>query len=220
MPCYADHVKEVCRIVATGASAPEMPTTAGVPRVDGKPTARHAPPASVGLTAGASKAEHADVRRVRRHPALTTRPSLATTEALIAMAVHDTTSTPQQMAIKLGMGADGRTVRQVIKAARKAFAERVEDYVEIHHKAAIKAYENGDPKSLAVAIAAAEFALQRIAEDGDRVVDKESNAPTQPSLKIGIAIGGVPGGLPALPTLSDVTPEPADAELVPESLKP
>lgn len=110
--------------------------------------------------------------------------------------------TPQDIARRVGVSTDGKTVRQVIGIAREAFARRAQDYVDLHFEAAEVAAKKGDAGP-------AQWALERIAEAGQHVVDTAKQAPQQPTLQIGIAIGGVPQPGRALPAAS------IDAELIP-----
>lgn len=180
----------------------ELAETAGTPRQSAGLTTRHAPPASEGLVAGADKAEHVDVRRRRNYPAKRSGPlSLATTEALMQAVMEMTPDdTPQGIAIRHGMATDGKTVREVIKTAREAFAKRAADYVEAHYQAVELAIADGDPKALAVATAAAQWAIEKISEGNTRVIDPPKSGPAAPGLRIGIAVGGVPQ--PQQPTVN------------------
>ncbi len=89
------------------------------------------------------------------------------------------------IAVKVGVHPDGRAVRDVIKAARESLARHAERYVEMHVMGAQIAAEQGDTKP-------AQWALEMISEGDMRVVDSpKTNVSVQPSLRIGIAVGGV-----------------------------
>lgn len=191
-----------------------LPEDSGVPRDSTGATARSGPPASDGLLAGSVKLVHADVRRRRNYPAKSGPLPLTTTETLVEQAITQMDiSTPQEIAIKVGVSADARPVREVIRAARRTLALNAEAYAAAHMEAVTAAIADGDPKALAVAVKASQWALERIADGADRVVDSAKQAPTQPSLQIGIAIGGVPQP-PALPPAED-TVDAISPELMP-----
>ena len=96
---------------------------------------------------------------------------------------------PTNVAIELGMSVEAKPIKEVIKTARELFARRAGEYVEIHLMAAKMAALDGNAKP-------AQWALERIAEGGERVVDAPSATATHaPSFNIGFSIGGVP--LPA-----------------------
>lgn len=154
--------------------------------------------------AGAGKLVHRDERRRRNYPAKRGPLSLQTTEQLLATTMSEMDSTsPPEIAKKVGVGTDGRAVRKVIESAREALARRAEDYVELHYMAALNAAAEGDAKP-------AQWALERITEAGARIVDSPKVTPTAPSLQIGIAIGGVPQPKQLTTTLPVLTGETAE----------
>lgn len=119
--------------------------------------------------------------------------SLQTTEQLLTTSMMKMgTVSPPVIAQKVGVSTSGKTVRKVIKAARESLARQAERYVEAHGELVEACLANGDAKSLGVAAKATEWALERIADGETRIIDKPSTAPNQPSLQIGIAIGGIP----------------------------
>ena len=95
----------------------------------------------------------------------------------------DTESTPVEIAKAVGVSTNGRPVREAIKAARHALASAAETYVELHMLATEVAALKGDASP-------AQWALERIAEGADRVVDAPKSGPSMPSVQIGIALGG------------------------------
>lgn len=170
---------------------------AGVPDRS-TPTSKASAPASPGLPPSRRPLPTPTKRR-RAHPAIPRKGTtqLQKTEALIAAAdeVIKGDATPVAAAIAHGLEASGVSVRELVKSARSAFARRAEFYVEAHATATIIAAQKGNAEP-------AQWALERIAEDGERVVDSPKMAPTlQPAaVSIGIAIGGIPGGLHAAAT--------------------
>lgn len=112
--------------------------------------------------------------------------SLATTERLVETAIREMDAkTPAEIAVKVGVSTNGRAVRATIRAARESLQQNAERYVELHMLATEKAALDGDAGP-------AQWALERIAEKGDRIVDTPKSAGVMPSLQIGIQVGGVP----------------------------
>jgi hypothetical protein len=93
--------------------------------------------------------------------------------------------TPQEIAITTER--DVETIKKTIKSARATLHSRAEAYVDLHHTASIIAASQGDAKP-------AQWALERIAESGERVVDPPAVEKTMqlPQPAINILIGGVP----------------------------
>ncbi len=156
-----------------------------MPRIPAGSGKAYNPPTSEGLPPSRHRISKVD-RYKRAHPGKPGRPTLVQTETIITetLARMDT-ETPAEIAKSLGRAPDFKPVRAVIKAARAAFALRAEDYVALHYQAAMIAAEQGDAKP-------AQWALERLAEQGDRVVDApQQGSSTAPSLQIGIALGGL-----------------------------
>lgn len=82
-------------------------------------------------------------------------------------------------------------IKQLVADARGTFVGRAQDYVNAHFEAMKQALENKDPKSLAVAVKAAEWAIANINGDGSRVVDKANNEPQGQKIFIGIKMGNM-----------------------------
>ncbi len=156
---------------------------------------RQWPPASEGLRAPSSVTDRLEKRRRANHPATDGRMPDEKRDEVVALTMRlmdklDATS----IAIKAGVSADAGVVRQTIKAARTALQSRAEFYVEAHALATIAAAADGDAKP-------AQWALERIAEGEDRVVDpvKAEQAPAAPTFNMGFVLGGVPMPVVALP---------------------
>lgn len=125
-----------------------------------------------------------------------------------AIALMDS-QTPAQIAVLTGTSTTGRAVREIIKEARATLQRRAVFYLDLHAQAATVAAEQGDAKP-------AQWALERIAEEGDRVVDEPKSAPAAapPQFNLGFVIGGIPmpsrqltaGDLPVL----DASAQPVD----------
>lgn len=137
--------------------------------------------------------------------------SLQTTEQLVAVAMTESeTLTPAEIAKKVGISTQARPVREAIKVARQVLAGAAEKYVELHMLATEVAALKGDATP-------SQWALERIAEGGARVVDAPKTGPTGPGLRIGIAVGGVPTqrSLPPSVSLDDVAVEADVTEATP-----
>lgn len=84
-------------------------------------------------------------------------------------------------------------VKQVIEGAQDKFRENADFYVQSHRDAVADALANGDAKSLGVAAAASQWAIERISAEGTRIIEK-SNAESGnhgPRVMIGIQVGGL-----------------------------
>ena len=111
---------------------------------------------------------------------------MQTTTQLVAAAMTAPEDTPPHaIAKKVGVSTDARPVRAAIKKAREVLAGAAERYVELHMLATEVAALKGDASP-------AQWALERIAEGGARVVDAPKTGQAGPGLRIGIAVGGVP----------------------------
>lgn len=182
---------------------------------------RYAPAASAELLAPSRRKEQLRERRRRRHPGKPGPLSLAKTEEVVAASLASLTNgqTPAQVAIATGTSTDGRKVREVIRTARELMQRNVQRYVELHLSAAEVAAAEGDAGP-------AQWALERIAEGNDRVVDPPKGGGLQtPSLRIGIAVAGVPAAraVESAPvTAAELPPLEADvvSDVVPEDLQP
>lgn len=152
------------------------------------PDSRSTPPASGGLRAPADKLDRTDRRDRRNHPA---EPGPLTDEArdrVVDLTLRMMNKlTPKQIAIEAGVSTDATVVKSIIKTARRSLVDRAEFYVEAHAIATLQAALEGDAKP-------AQWALERIAEQGERIVDApEAEKPqVAPTFNIGFQIGGVP----------------------------
>jgi hypothetical protein len=165
-------------------------------------TSRALPPASDGLRAPAGVSSSVSAAQ-RRHPGKPGRLTENERDSVVdtTMALMDKL-TATEIAAKAGTSRDGRTVRSIIKAARTALQQRAEFYVEAHAAATVVAAAQGDAKP-------AQWALERIAEGEDRIVDRDKNeGPSAPTFNIGFNMGGVPKQLAPAPV------EVLDAETV------
>lgn len=189
--CYCDHVQESGRITA---SSVEPAQGEGVPRAAQGSNGRYAPPASDGIVAASGKAVESAERRRRNYPAKRGPLTLETTENVIetALAILDAEGKSGSMvqairsaAVELGVEANGKPIKAVIKSAREALARRANDYADLHWNAAVMAAMKGDAGP-------AQWAIERIAEGGQRIIDAPKSGPAAPTLQIGIALGGMP----------------------------
>ena len=133
-------------------------------------------------------------REHRLHPAKKGRPTRAERELAVRLAVGLMDSTSPEKIARV-VARDTTTIKAVIKAARQDMQSRVGDYVEAHWNATKVAADMGDAKP-------AQWALERISEGEQRVVEKEKAGATSPNITIGIALGGIPQPKAAI----DITP--------------
>lgn len=144
------------------------------------------PPKSPGLPpSGPPPKDNAprDARR-RRQPAKKGRPTDAEGQKIAETVLAMMGSKPPE-AIARVVHRDTTAIKAVIKSARQSMQSRAEDYVEAHWNATKVAADLGDAKP-------AQWALERISEGEQRVVEKEKAGTSSPSISIGIALGGVP----------------------------
>lgn len=83
-------------------------------------------------------------------------------------------------------------ILRLIEEAKEKFSGAAVEYVDLHKQATQMALANGDAKSLEVATRAAQWAIEKIAHDGKRVIEKEQAAVGSSGTKIliGINLGG------------------------------
>jgi hypothetical protein len=97
-----------------------------------------------------------------------------------------------------------QTTRTIIERARDRFAEAAEDYVEAHITATQQALAEGE---FDVAARASQWAMEHLASEGVRVVEKAEAVSTQPKVMIGINLGGIgrvePVAIPADATVTE-----------------
>lgn len=159
---------------------------------------RQAPPASDGMIAPSSALERQEARDRREHKRTPGPKDDAEGDAIvdITLRLMDKFNAPAiaRRAAAEGHPVDPRSVTTIIKAARRTLAERAEFYVEAHGVATIRAAIEGDAKP-------AQWALDRIAEDGERIVDApQAEAAVAPTtFNIGFKMGGLPEGVTVAP---------------------
>lgn len=159
-------------------------------------TTRALPPASAELSAPAGVVERSDARARREHPAKVGRPSNADA-AEAASVVFDAMKremTIPETAARLGAGQDGRRTKELLQTAREVIRERIGEYVDIHLVGAKVAALKGDTRP-------AEWALENLDVDGERVVTAPNKNPPQvaPTFNLGFVIGGIPAQAKQLP---------------------
>lgn len=101
--------------------------------------------------------------------------------------VEEQGATPSEAAIAFGLDASGNSVKVAVKTARRMFVDKVGFYLQAHEHATRRAAEQGDAKP-------AQWALERMAEGGERVFDAPDagQAMKPAAVRIGIRIGGIP----------------------------
>lgn len=164
------------------------PARAGIPN-RGEPSQLTAPPASDGLPP-ANRRKSAPDRKRARHPAVIKgRTKADQVEGIVAAAkmVLEQGVKPERAAVKFGVDATGISVKAAIKSARASLAAAAEEYVALHLQAARAAAEDGDARP-------AQWALENIHAEGERIIDPPKTAPTQQpvGVRIGITMGGIP----------------------------
>lgn len=118
----------------------------------------------------------------------------ATEKAVVALVVANAggeLAPAQERALATTLKRTPAMVKALVAEARGTFVGRAMDYVNVHFEAMKQALENKDPKSLAVAVKAAEWAIANINGDGSRVVDKASSEPQGQKIFIGVRVGNM-----------------------------
>jgi len=83
-------------------------------------------------------------------------------------------------------------VKELIQDARVTFAKRAPRYVDIHLRATEKALASGTAAGLDTALKASQWAMERIAADGARVIDPpKASASSGMRVIVGVAVGGI-----------------------------
>lgn len=159
---------------------------------------RLAPPASEGIIAPSSALVRQEARDRREYKRTPGPKDDAEGDAIvdITLQLMEKMSAPAiaRRAAAEGHPVDSRSVTSIIRAARRSLAERAEFYVEAHGVATIRAAIEGDAKP-------AQWALDRIAEEGERIIDApQAEAAVAPTtFNIGFKMGGLPEGVTVAP---------------------
>lgn len=164
-------------------AAPSLPDRSTPPEYESVP-------AGPGLAAPADRVPSTAAKRRRKQPGRIGRPPAVALDALVHATLEnmqaDEPKPVHEVAASCGFSTDGRAVREVIKAARATLASRAQAYVDLHLEAAANAARKG--KSAPI-----EWALERITEGGERIVDPPKGAAiSQGAVSIGIMVGGIP----------------------------
>ena len=123
-----------------------------------------------------------------------------TEQALIDRFVADQPreiSTDQVKALAKVLRRRPSTVRDCIQRARENFVATAEGYVEVHQQAVEGALSRRD---FDTAAKHAEWALEHLSHEGQRVVDRDVAETHVPKIIIGVALGGM-----GLPTATEPT---------------
>lgn len=113
---------------------------------------------------------------------------------LVAAFVMDqpgTITDDQENALAVALKRTPGVIKKLIQDARHNFAAKAGRYVEIHAEATEKALSSGTVNGLETALKGSQWAIERIAEDGARVVDKATEAPAGAKIVLGIQMGGI-----------------------------
>jgi len=114
-----------------------------------------------------------------------------------ALALRDKPLSPQENASAqhLRNRIDARSAGAIIRATRERMQRNAIKYLAQHDQVIAKAIASEDPKALETARRATQWSLESISaeENGrvERVVEKEVSTANGPSIKIGIALGGM-----------------------------
>lgn len=89
-------------------------------------------------------------------------------------------------------------VKSLIADAREEFVTAATDYVRMHKQGVQDAIATGDPKGLDAGIRGAQWALENISMEGQRIVDKVAKGDSGTKVMIGVKLqlGGLTGSNP------------------------
>ena len=147
-------------------------------------------------------------REHRRHPAKIGRPTTAERELAVQTTLARMDQDPPEKIARL-VSRDTATIKALIKSARQDLQSRAGDYVAAHWNATKVAADLGDAKP-------AQWALERISEGEQRVVEKEKAGSTSPNITIGIKLGGIPQPQAAIDVTPIIIEELAESASVPD----
>lgn len=100
-------------------------------------------------------------------------------------------SAKQEQALAVTLRRTPAAVKALIEEARENFAAKASRYVEIHAQATEDALKNGTVAGLDTALRGSQWAIERIAQDGARIVDKAAQQDGGQKIVIGIQMGGI-----------------------------
>ncbi len=102
-------------------------------------------------------------------------------------------------------------VKEMILQAKENFVSEAESYVSIHKRVVETALENGDSKSLEVALKGSQWAIENIGSEGSRIIEAAKEGPQGMKLLIGVNIGGLrePGTIESGKVITVTRPEPS-----------
>lgn len=142
----------------------------------------------------AGKADGGDVTR-RKHAAPNRQGPLSAQEhAIVAAFVEEQpgpVTTQQANDLAAAMRRTPAAVKRMIEEARADFASKAGRYVTIHAEATEAALKSGTVTGLDTALRGAQWAIERMAADGARVIDKPSAGSGGSKILIGIQVGGI-----------------------------
>lgn len=126
---------------------------------------------------------------------------------LVAQLVHEhprELSPAQVNGLAKAMRRSPAIVKELVEQAKEEFVSQADHYVRVHRKVVDDALANGDPKSLSVALEGSQWFLEKVSEQGARVIEKEAKAEVGQRVMIGIRIGAVdqPVDVVTIPTIT------------------
>jgi hypothetical protein len=98
----------------------------------------------------------------------------------------------QERAMARMLRRSPEVIRDLIQDARVTFAKRAPRYVDIHMRATEEALASGTVNGLDTALRGSQWAIERIAADGARVIDPPNAASSSaPRIIIGVEVGSI-----------------------------
>lgn len=97
----------------------------------------------------------------------------------------------QEQALAVALRRTPAAIKTLIESARANFAAKAGRYVDIHSEATEAALKSGTVTGLQTALSGSQWAIERIAQDGARVVDKAAQQDVGQKIVIGIQMGGI-----------------------------
>ena len=100
-------------------------------------------------------------------------------------------SDKQERALTVALRRSPEAIKALIADARERFTAKAGRYVDIHAQATEDALKNGTVGGLETALKGSQWAIERISQDGARLVDKAADTNTGTKIIVGIQMGGI-----------------------------
>jgi len=111
--------------------------------------------------------------------------------AAIVMDFPGPLSATQEQALGVTLRRTPAAVKLLIEEAREKFASKAGRYVEIHAEATEAALKTGSVAGFDTALRSSQWAIERMSQDGARIVDKATAQEGGQKIVIGIQMGGI-----------------------------